>query len=286
MTDLQLTNLQLTPAVSARMLLIASMRALRTAVRHPESAIHVAADQHLNPMLVAVHYAFLKGKQAYKSQPLGSVAAKDAATKAVHAALLISLPPVLLKSVVAGGNVGLKQLKKMRGASLRSLKPQVEGEPHSSAGPYDLAFNVTDPNAVSWAQEHAAQLAKDLSATTEQDIQDAVARALAGDGLDAAYEDILAAVGDEDRADMIARTEIMDSANEGLVQGWAQAQDAGLLPPDATKQWIATSDACDDCDEVDGEEVALDDDFSVGDDPPLHPNCRCTMGIGTGSAEE
>lgn len=150
-------------------------------------------------------------------------------------------------------------------------------------GPLNIRFDVSDPNAVKWAREHAAELAKGLSETSRQDIQDAVANALDGDGIDAAYDDILAAVGDEDRADLIARTEIMDAANQGFLQGLSQAQDAGLLPEDATKQWIATSGCCDECDDLDGEEVLLDEDFSSGDDsPPAHPRCRCALGVGTG----
>lgn len=81
------------------------------------------------------------------------------------------------------------------------------------------------------------------------------------------------------RADSIARTETMRAANEGTIQMWGQAQDAGLLARDAQKVWIATEDACPECDEVDGETVGLNDDFSVGEDPPLHPNCRCTVGL-------
>lgn len=166
--------------------------------------------------------------------------------------------------------------------SLRSLKPQVKGEPHDTIGPTNIAFNVDSPEAIAWAQEHAGELAVGISDTTEQAIKDAVANALAGDGVDAAYDDILAAVGDEDRAEMIARTEVMDAANEGLAQSWDQAQEEGLLPDNTMKEWIATSEACPECDDVDGEQVALDDDFSVGDDPPLHPNCRCTMGLAFG----
>lgn len=245
--------------------------ALRTSTRHHESAIHKAADTHLNAMTVAVMYGFMKGRKAYKS------GGTKAAVKAIRASLLVSLPPVLLKCVEAGGKVAYAKVH--RASALRTLRPQVPGQPHDTSGDFGLAFNVTDPNAVQWARDHAAELADGLSATSEQDIQDAVASALAGDGLDAAYDDILAAVGDEARANMIARTEIMDAANEGLAQGWDQAQEAGLLGSDAKKVWIATSGCCDECDEVDGEEVPLDEDFSVGDDPPLHPNCRCTMGI-------
>lgn len=169
-------------------------------------------------------------------------------------------------------------------ASFRALAPQRVGQPHDTKGDFGLAFNVSDPNAVAWAENHAAELADGISETSRERIQNAVARAVDGDGIDAAYDDILDAIGDEARADMIVRTEVMDAANEGLAQSWDQAQEAGLLPDNATKVWIAADGCCDECDAVDGEEVPLDEDFSAGDDPPLHPNCRCTMGIGTGAA--
>lgn len=162
-------------------------------------------------------------------------------------------------------------------AEFRTLKPK---------SPIGIAFDVTSPEAIAWAREHAGELAKDISDTTEQNIKDAIAKGLEGGGLDAIYDDILDAIGDETRAEMIARTETMDAANEGLAQSWDQAREAGLLSADAKKQWIATaSGACPECEEVDGEEVLLDEDFSVGDDPPLHPNCRCTMGLSLGGEE-
>ncbi len=198
----------------------------------------------------------------------------------VAAALLRGDKSVKVRVVKMDHAPTIKALQEFRStASLRTLKPQKSGQPHDVAGPYGLAFNVTDPNAIAWAEEHAAELAEGISETSRDRIKDAVARALDGDGIDAAYDDILEAVGSEARADVIARTEVMDAANEGLAQGWAQAQEAGLLSEDAQKEWIATSGCCDDCDELDGERVGLDEDFSGGDDPPLHPNCRCTMGI-------
>jgi hypothetical protein len=80
------------------------------------------------------------------------------------------------------------------------------------------------------------------------------------------------------RCTMIARTEVIRAANEGRAQSWQQAADAGLIDPaTTTKEWIAESDACDECSDLDTEEVLMDDDFSSGDDmPPAHPNCRCT----------
>lgn len=105
----------------------------RSASRHPESAIHAAADAHLNAMTVAVSYGFMKAKKQIKgrlSEILGRSAkfteheAKaiapltDDAVKAIRAALLVSLPPALEKCYMAGGKAGaeilLKQLSKVK----------------------------------------------------------------------------------------------------------------------------------------------------------------------------
>lgn len=43
-----------------------------------------------------------------------------------------------------------------------------------------------------------------------------------------------------------------------------------------TKVWDAYMDACEICLQYDGQEIPVDDDFPEGD-PPLHPNCRCSL---------
>jgi SPP1 gp7 family putative phage head morphogenesis protein len=85
----------------------------------------------------------------------------------------------------------------------------------------------------------------------------------------------------KERAERIARTEIMDALNAGQQAAWEQAQAEGLLSANATKEWIVTPDdlLCPECEPMEGQRVPLDEEFPDGD-PPLHPSCRCTMGIG------
>lgn len=73
----------------------------------------------------------------------------------------------------------------------------------------------------------------------------------------------------------------MGALNTGQNEAWAQAQDEGILSADATKEWITTPDelTCPECEPMDGKTVPLQSEFPEGD-PPLHPNCRCTLGIG------
>lgn len=254
---------------AALVLLTAKLRVdMRHAGKKQETAVHRAADAHLDAMTLAIRAAFNIGRKH-----LGNPPSAERAAAAVKKALGNVLPPVLAQCFAAGGNAQAGMLpRRMRAAALRALDDT-----------FNISFDKLSPEAIAYAKEHAAALIDDLSDTTKQDIQDAIAAALEGDGIDAAIEDIAAAVGDDARAELIARTELMDAANQGALEAMSSAQDAGLLSANATKVWIASPDACDDCLDLDDEEVALDDDFSSGDDaPPAHPNCRCSIGVGTG----
>jgi SPP1 gp7 family putative phage head morphogenesis protein len=87
-----------------------------------------------------------------------------------------------------------------------------------------------------------------------------------------------------ERAETIARTEVMQALNQGQIAAWTHAQKAGLLEPGALKERITTDDErlCSICESVDGETVALDAPFSE-DGPPAHPACRCTVSLAPGA---
>ena len=72
------------------------------------------------------------------------------------------------------------------------------------------------------------------------------------------------------RAETIARTEIAIADVQGTLTGWKAS---GLV---AGKQWLTAPGCCDECQDLDGEQVSLDEEFDDGD-PPLHPSCRCTI---------
>jgi SPP1 gp7 family putative phage head morphogenesis protein len=146
---------------------------------------------------------------------------------------------------------------------------------------FKTQFDAKNSNAATWALTHATQIADDISQTSKDNIALAVARAQEEGDLQEQYDEILDAVGDEARASLIARTESMTAVNEGQRDAWDQALEKGLLTEDNRVVWIATSDACPECEELDGEERTLDGEYpgDGGDGPPLHPNCRCTEGI-------
>jgi hypothetical protein len=87
------------------------------------------------------------------------------------------------------------------------------------------------------------------------------------------------------RATTIARTEIMRASNAGQRASWSAAVADGHLSARSRKLWIVAPDdrLCPYCEPMDGVAVGLDLKFDTGlgqvDGPPLHPNCRCTLGI-------
>lgn len=73
-----------------------------------------------------------------------------------------------------------------------------------------------------------------------------------------------------ERAQNIARTETNRAQTDGSITGWKASGVVG------GKRWSAAPDCCDICQDLDGQIVALDDEFEDGD-PPLHPSCRCGL---------
>lgn len=75
----------------------------------------------------------------------------------------------------------------------------------------------------------------------------------------------------EKRALVIARTETARADVEGNMTGY---RELGV----AKKQWLTAPDCCDECHEIDGLVVGIDEEFPGGvGGPPLHPNCRCDV---------
>jgi hypothetical protein len=89
------------------------------------------------------------------------------------------------------------------------------------------------------------------------------------------------------RAGMIAQTESVRSANLGLHEGYRQAIERGTFPHGAVRRhWqIARDEAtCPVCLAIPGaneDGVAVEQPFDTNDgpimDPPVHPNCRCSV---------
>jgi len=89
------------------------------------------------------------------------------------------------------------------------------------------------------------------------------------------------------RGENIARTEIVSASNQGTLDSWSIAQDSQWIPTDSKKQWIAgfgSARTCQYCGPMHSVVVGVNDffpDTGLGrvKRPPLHPSCRCTMGL-------
>lgn len=81
------------------------------------------------------------------------------------------------------------------------------------------------------------------------------------------------------RAETIARTEVMSALNQGQRNAWNIAASEGLIPKGSKRVWIANSSTNhQECMDLNGTKVGLEEEFSVGD-PPWHPRCVCTYGL-------
>ena len=84
------------------------------------------------------------------------------------------------------------------------------------------------------------------------------------------------------RAMTIARTEILTAVNAGQQALWETAVMRGILPPTVTRRWLVTWDERleAECESLADKEVGLHEEFAPGImQPPLHVNCRCSVGI-------
>jgi hypothetical protein len=150
-------------------------------------------------------------------------------------------------------------------ANIRNLIIQAIREGKS---PYEAAIEIRDLIGLTAAQGQAVKKYR------QQLIDAGLSSAKVEEKVEAYANELLAV-----RAENIARNEIMDALNEGQSQAWRQAQDEGVLSDKATKEWILSEDACPLCEEAAQQEpVPISSEFRGGD-PPLHPRCRCTIGI-------
>lgn len=89
------------------------------------------------------------------------------------------------------------------------------------------------------------------------------------------------------RAEMIAQTESVRAANLGLHEAYRQAVDRGALPDEAVKRyWQTALDElvcviCRSIPDLNPEGASVSEDFfsddGPQDNPPIHPNCRCSV---------
>jgi len=121
------------------------------------------------------------------------------------------------------------------------------------------------------ARKYSAELVTKVNDVTKDRIRQSIATSLQlGEDQTAATSRLQSVIRDPKRAGVIARTEAVNSYSQGLLNFGDASGAVG-------KEWQALN-AIDECNDLDGEQVGIGENFSSGDDaPPLHPNCRCGL---------
>ncbi len=245
--------------------------------------IHKSADRFRPRLERAAREAFDAGRSALNPDALRAAlrdkkelevfALVSGAISAAANALRPALEEALTRVMKSSGGAEARRLNGLRSAAgVRAL-----------AG---FAFDVTDPNAVEWIREHAGETITDISESTRGRIRELVEDAFEEQfDVDELADRIGELIGDDDRAETIARTETMLASNQGQKEAWSQATDEGLLTGDELQVWIVTPDdrLCEICEPMDGKTAPLNGEFETAlgrvDAPPAHPRCRCVVGL-------
>lgn len=130
--------------------------------------------------------------------------------------------------------------------------------------------------ATKYATQRSAELVTELTDSTREfmrtDITTALEQGMSNDQLAGLLQDNYGF--SDARAEVIARTETAFADVQGNLEGYRASGQV------SAKQWIISQDEiCDECQELDGTIVGLNENFpgDGGDGPPLHPNCRCDI---------
>jgi hypothetical protein len=143
---------------------------------------------------------------------------------------------------------------------------------------HDELFGQVNQRAVDFARQRAAELVTGVDDATRDEIAGIITAGLEENiGLDGITERLQDAYAfSQDRADLIARTEVGNANQNGVLEGMRIARDAGVK---LKKVWLPDAGACDVClENGDAGPIDIEDEFPSGDDAPLaHPNCECDM---------
>jgi uncharacterized glyoxalase superfamily protein PhnB len=175
---------------------------------------------------------------------------------AVGLALAFDLPDALKAAVIQ--NVASQALKKARALGRKTADKLIASEGFEASA---ARFGIDDMSAASAGERISRRWVK---ATHEARIS-----GLSGDDVDDAGHD--AAI---DAAETVGENEALDAASDEVMRVSREAHEAGLT---VTMTWAAefTKGTCERCEDLDGEERTLPDEFE--DEPPLHPRCACHL---------
>ncbi len=142
----------------------------------------------------------------------------------------------------------------------------------------DQGFDLQNPRALDFLNQHALENSSSYSDTMKEDIalevQNGVEQGQSVDGIATTLGTFFNDQSDY-RAERLARTETIDAYAQGNLEGYRQS---GVV---TGKEWLFDGGDCvtGECPDNENDGViGLDDNFSSGDDaPPAHPNCECAL---------
>lgn len=198
-------------------------------------------------------------------------------------------PDIDIDSVLAELNLGLlltdeedlaEFLKDVYGDSGRVALSMFGSQSATS----DLVDEVYD-NAVKWSETRAASLLGanpdspfSIDESTRTMVRGTITKGLADNiGTSAIAKSLQEAYAfSEERAELIAFTEVTSANSEGALEGYHQAAKLGIK---MGKSWLKLEDACQICaSNAAAGVIELDDPFPSGDMAPgAHPHCRCVL---------
>lgn len=224
----------------------------------------------------AVNHALLASAFEQKNYAMAEEAVNPALMKMRNASA-IHFRPLAAEIFTAGAEYAAKQLNQ---SVLRLAKKSVGRNDRVS-----FLFDGKDPAALEWLRAYEFDLLDDLSETTINDLRE-IFHALFDQAIayPDAVEQIDEAIGDRERAKLIARTESGRIANAGKREAWFQAEKDGFLTKTTRRGWVSHEEACPICQGLDGTTVPLRGQFVLEDGtridgPPAHPRCTCTESL-------
>jgi hypothetical protein len=137
-------------------------------------------------------------------------------------------------------------------------------------------FGHANARAADYAAQRSAELVTDIDESTRNMLRSKIAAGLdAGAMREDIIDDIMASgIFSEDRATLIADTEVAMANGQGALAGYKEAKAAGVK---LSKIWVCDSDPCPICDENQSAgEIEVEAEFPSGDDAETaHPGCLC-----------
>lgn len=140
----------------------------------------------------------------------------------------------------------------------------------------DIGMSTLHEDVMTAARTQVAQLVSQVTNTTRDLIRKSIAQSIdAGEDITKSVERLKNVVNNPVRAELIARTESVNSYQTGLA---TFAGKTGAV----SKEWECLIGACPICSPLNGVVVGIDDQFTLGngvkvDRPAGHPACRCSL---------